>query len=116
MTRAFQNEPEKGRRCDICYAVRIQKTAQKASELGIPVFATVMSLSPWKKAAVINRIGGMSAARYGLKFLEADFKKKNGFHQSVALSRDMGIYRQNYCGCRFSLEAARLRGAGGAKS
>ena len=114
LTRAFRNEPEKGRRCDICYAVRIQKTAQKASELGIPVFTTVMSLSPWKKAAVINRIGRMFAARHGLMFLEADFKKKSGFHHSVALSREKGIYRQNYCGCLFSLEAARRRGAGGA--
>lgn len=113
LTRTFRNEPEKGRRCDICYAMRLGKTAERASSLGIPVFTTVMTLSPWKKAAVINRIGRMFAARHGLHFLEADFKKKDGFLHSVALSREKKIYRQSYCGCLPSLEAARGRAAGG---
>jgi len=98
----FKDEPEKGRRCDICYAIRLHKTAQKANELGINSFTTVMSLSPWKKAYVLNRMGSMFAKKYGLHFLDADFKKKDGFKKSIDLSRRYHLYRQNYCGCRYS--------------
>jgi len=103
ITEKHKNEPEKGRRCDICYAVRIQKTAEKASELVFAVFTTVMSLSPWKKADVLNRLGRMFARRYKLHFLEANFKRKDGFKKSVELSRDFGLYRQEYCGCIYSM-------------
>ena len=106
----FKDEQEKGRRCDVCYALRLQRTAETASGQGFDIFATVMSLSPWKKAAVINRIGRQFGKRYGLRFLEADFKKKNGFKKSVDLSRGHGLYRQNYCGCLYSLEAQKARG------
>ena len=68
-----------------------------------------MSLSPWKKAAVMNRIGRQFAARHGIAFLEADFKKKDGFKKSVDLSRAHGLYRQDYCGCVYSRDAARKR-------
>jgi predicted adenine nucleotide alpha hydrolase (AANH) superfamily ATPase len=71
-----------------------------------------MSLSPWKKAAVMNRIGRQFAARTGVAFLEADFKKKDGFKKSVELSRAHGLYRQDYCGCLYSREAARARTRG----
>jgi predicted adenine nucleotide alpha hydrolase (AANH) superfamily ATPase len=99
--RAFGNEPEKGRRCDICCALRLDRTARRALEAGIPVFTTIMSISPWKKAEAINRIGRRLAAKYGLRFLEADFKKKGGFEKSVELSRRYGLYRQNFCGCAY---------------
>lgn len=102
ITQKFKEEPEKGRRCDVCYALRLERTAQKASELGFDIFATVMSLSPWKKAESLNRMGRMFASRYGIRFLEADFKKKNGFRKSIELSKDHGLYRQNYCGCVYS--------------
>lgn len=101
-THKHRNEPEKGRRCDICYALRLQRTALTASSLGFDGFTTVMSLSPWKKAAVLNRIGRMFGRRYGVGFLEADFKKKNGFRKSIALSRELNLYRQDYCGCAYS--------------
>jgi predicted adenine nucleotide alpha hydrolase (AANH) superfamily ATPase len=101
-TRKFKDEPEKGRRCDICYALRLKRTAEKAVELGLRQFATVMSLSPWKKVDALNRIGSMFGRRYGLSFLEANFKKKAGFEKSVELSRRYGLYRQNYCGCSSS--------------
>jgi len=101
-TKKFKDEPEKGRRCDICYALRLGRAAQKASALGIPSFTTIMSLSPWKKADVLNRIGRMLGRRHQVRFLEADFKKKGGFEKSVSLSRQHGIYRQNYCGCVYS--------------
>ena len=106
VTEKHKDEPEKGRRCDICYALRIQKTAEKASELGFAFFTTVMSLSPWKKSDVLNRQGIMFARRYRLRFLEADFKKKDGFKKSVELSRDFGLYRQEYCGCIYSMRQA----------
>jgi predicted adenine nucleotide alpha hydrolase (AANH) superfamily ATPase len=109
LTRKFKDEPEKGRRCDVCYAARLGRTAERAAREGFDAFATVMSLSPWKKAAVMNRIGRQFAARYGLAFLEADFKKKDGFKKSVDLSRAHGLYRQDYCGCLYSREAARKR-------
>jgi predicted adenine nucleotide alpha hydrolase (AANH) superfamily ATPase len=102
ITQKFKEEPEKGRRCDVCYAMRLEKTAQKASELGFDIFTTVMSLSPWKKAESLNRMGRMFASRHGIRFLEADFKKKDGFRKSIELSKDHGLYRQNYCGCVYS--------------
>ncbi len=102
MTRRFRDEPEKGRRCDVCYALRLQKTAWTAREKGFDLFATVMSLSPWKKAPTMNRIGKMFSARYGVSFLESDFKKKDGFRKSVVLSKGLGLYRQDYCGCASS--------------
>lgn len=102
LTRKFKDEPEKGRRCDVCYALRLEKTARKAAELDFDLFTTVMSLSPWKKAETLNRIGKMFGRRYKIKFLEADFKKKDGFKKSVELSKSLGLYRQNYCGCIYS--------------
>ncbi|MBN1940337.1 MAG: epoxyqueuosine reductase QueH [Candidatus Aminicenantes bacterium] len=102
MARPWAGEPEKGRRCAICYAMRLDRTARRAVDLGLPVFATVMSISPWKDAALLNRIGTRLGRKYGLRFLEADFKKKDGFRKSVEVSRRLGLYRQDYCGCRFS--------------
>jgi len=102
ITKKFKDEPEKGRRCDICYAMRLERTARKASELGFDIFATVMSLSPWKKAGVLNRTGRMFAHRYGIDFLEANFKKEDGFKKSIELSKLHHLYRQHYCGCLYS--------------
>jgi predicted adenine nucleotide alpha hydrolase (AANH) superfamily ATPase len=99
LTAKFRDEPEKGRRCDVCYAMRLRATAEAARNAGIGLFTTVMSLSPWKKAEVMNRIGRQFAVRYGLSFLAADFKKKDGFRKSVAMSKDACLYRQDYCGC-----------------
>ena len=101
-TDRFKGEPEKGRRCDICYAVRLDRTARKALELGLPAFTTIMSVSPWKKADVLNRIGRLTGWKYNLQFLEGDFKKKGGFQKSVEISRRYELYRQNYCGCVYS--------------
>ena len=116
LTAKFRDEPEKGRRCDICYAVRLGQTAACAAAQGFDFFTTVMSLSPWKKAGALNRIGRMFGRRHGVSFLEADFKKKDGFRKSVILSRGMDLYRQDYCGCVYSLEAARGRKHGPEKT
>jgi len=109
ITKKFKDEPEKGKRCDICYAMRLERTARKASELGFDIFTTVMSLSPWKKADVLNRVGRMLAHRHGIDFLEANFKKKDGFKKSIELSTLHNLYRQNYCGCLYSLQETKAK-------
>lgn len=109
LTRKFRDDPERGRRCDVCYAIRLGRTAARAAREGFDAFTTVMTLSPHKKAAVLNRIGRQFGARCGVAFLESDFKKKDGFKKSVELSRARGLYRQDYCGCVYSREEARRR-------
>jgi len=111
MTRPYPNEPEKGLRCSICYAMRLDRTARRARERGFPAFATIMSVSPWKDARKLNRIGALLGRKYGLQYLEADFKKKDGFRKSVEISRRLGLYRQNDCGCRFSKRIPAALGA-----
>jgi len=101
--KGFENEPEGGKRCEICYQFRLDKSAQYAEEEGIPWLATTLSISPHKKAAVINAIGNAAAKKYGINFFNADFKKKNGFKISCELSEKYQLYRQDYCGCLFSL-------------
>lgn len=103
LTRKFKDEPEMGRRCDVCYALRLERTGRVAACQGFDLFTTVMSLSPHKKAESINRIGRMFGRRHGLSFLEANFKKQDGFRKSVALSRGLDLYRQDYCGCLYSI-------------
>ncbi|MCP2604861.1 epoxyqueuosine reductase QueH [Candidatus Aminicenantes bacterium AH-873-B07] len=102
MVKGFENEPEKGRRCDICYAMRLDRTVKKAKDEGFDTFTTIMTISPWKKAQKINQIGRMLGNKHKINFLEADFKKKDGFKKSVELSKKFNLYRQNYCGCTFS--------------
>jgi predicted adenine nucleotide alpha hydrolase (AANH) superfamily ATPase len=98
----LEGEPERGRRCEACVRLRLRETARKASELGVPAFGTVLTVSPKKDAAMVNRVGREEGERAGVRFVEADLKKGNGFLSSVAASREMGIYRQRYCGCRYS--------------
>lgn len=109
LTQKYKDEPEKGRRCEICYAIRLERTGRRAAELHLDAFTTVMSLSPWKRVEVINRLGKLYGEKHGLRFLEADFKKKDGFRKSVSLSRELGLYRQDYCGCLYSLRARKSR-------
>jgi predicted adenine nucleotide alpha hydrolase (AANH) superfamily ATPase len=82
--------------------MRLEKTARKASELGYDMFTTVMSISPLKKADVLNRLGKMFSRKFRMDFLEANFKKKDGFKKSVELSKSHGVIRQDYCGCLYS--------------
>jgi predicted adenine nucleotide alpha hydrolase (AANH) superfamily ATPase len=102
ITSKFKDEPEKGRRCDVCYAIRLEKTAEKAAAGRFDMFTTVMSLSPWKKAEVMNKIGRMFGQRFKIGFLAANFKKKDGFKKSTELSKRHNLYRQEYCGCIYS--------------
>ncbi len=96
---------EGGERCRKCYFLRLEKTAKTAKELGYDYFATTLTISPLKNAEMINAIGFELAEKYGVKYLPSDFKKRNGYLQSVSLSKEFSLYRQNYCGCRFSKDA-----------
>lgn len=97
-----ENEPEGGKRCYICYKMRLEETARIAKENGFDYFTTTLSISPHKNIKWIFDIGEQVGNKYGVKFLKADFKKRNGFKSSIVLSKYYKMYRQNYCGCVFS--------------
>jgi len=100
LTKGSENEPEGGKRCSVCYRMRLEYTALKARELGIEHFTTTLSISPHKDSALINRIGKEIA---GECFKEYNFKKEDGFKKSNQFSLTHGLYRQNYCGCVYSI-------------
>ncbi len=102
MAKGMENEPERGKRCYACYALRLTKTAQIAKENGYEWFATTLTLSPYKNAEWLNEIGEKVGSRYAVHYLYTDFKKKGGYHRSIELSSVYGLYRQDFCGCRFS--------------
>jgi len=101
--KGMENEPEGGQRCFACYALRLEKTAQEAQKGGFDYFTTTLSISPHKNAQELNRIGDEIAAEYGVKYLFSDFKKKGGYKRSCELSAEYGMYRQDYCGCIYSI-------------
>lgn len=102
LTKGYEKEPERGKRCYLCYRMRLTETARKAQENNFDYFTTDLSISPHKDTTKINQIGQELESQYGIKFLEADFKKANGFKKSIELSRKENFYRQNYCGCLYS--------------
>ncbi len=97
-----EQEKEGGSRCHICYNMRLEETAKLAKEKGYDYFTTTLSISPYKNAKVLNEIGEALAKKYGINYLYADFKKKNGYKRSIELSKEYNLYRQNYCGCKYS--------------
>ncbi len=102
--RGLEDEPEGGRRCFKCYRLRMEKAAAAAAEKGFDYFCTTLSLSPLKNAQKINEIGFELQEKYGVKWLPSDFKKKEGYKRSIELSREYKLYRQNFCGCVFSVK------------
>lgn len=100
--KGLEDRKEGGERCFKCYTLRMETTAQKAKELGFDYFSTVLSISPLKNAQWINEIGEKLSEKYGIKFLNGDFKKKNRYLRSTEISREYELYRQDYCGCVFS--------------
>lgn len=102
MARGLEGEPEGGRRCRACYRLRLEEAARAAKERGLEYFTTTLTISPLKNAAAINRIGEELAEKYGVKHLPSDFKKKDGYKRSIELSKEYGLYRQDYCGCVYS--------------
>lgn len=101
----LRSEPEGGKRCDLCFALRLSETARKAGELGIDYFTTTMSVSPHKNYDKIKTLGMTLEESTSSRYLDVDFKKKNGFGRSVELSKKYGLYRQNFCGCEFARAA-----------
>lgn len=102
ISKGLENEPERGARCMKCYRLRLEHSAQIAKEQGFDYFTTTLSISPMKNADALNSIGAALADKYGVRYLFSDFKKREGYKRSIELSREYNLYRQNYCGCRFS--------------
>ena len=103
--RGLEQEREGGKRCFVCYELRMREAARLAREGGYDYFTTTLSISPLKNAAKINEIGEALEKEYGVRHLPSDFKKRNGYKRSIELSREYELYRQNYCGCVYSKKA-----------
>ncbi len=102
LVKGFEKEPEKGKRCEICFKMRLEETAKKAKELGIKNIATTLTSSIYKDSSLINKIGEAIAQKYDLKFFRLNFDKKGVDPKSLKLSKELNLYRQKYCGCIFS--------------
>ena len=103
LVKGHEADPERGGRCRICYNDRLKQTAVKAKELGFSRFTTTLTVSPHKDAKAIITLGNELASKYGLTFLDRDFKKQDGFKKACTLSKELNLYRQEYCGCEFSI-------------
>lgn len=103
MARGLEQVSEGGERCFRCYELRLRETARLAAERGFDYFTTTLTISPLKNAAKLNEIGGLLGEEYQTVWLPADFKKKNGYKRSIELSKEYNLYRQDYCGCVFSV-------------
>lgn len=101
--KGLESEPEGGKRCAVCYRLRLEHTANRAAAEGFDFFTTTLTVSPYKHADVLNAIGKELAEEVGVPYLFSDFKKKDGYKRSCTLAAEYGLYRQDYCGCRFSL-------------
>lgn len=98
----YETEPEKGFRCDKCIELRLLKTVQKAKELGVNTFATSLIISPHKNIEKIFYISKEIANEHGIDYLDINFRKNDGFLKTNQISRNLNLYRQNYCGCKFA--------------
>ena len=98
----LEKEKEGGSRCTACFDLRLEITAQYMRDNDYDYFATTLTVSPHKNAKLINEIGNKLASKYNVKYLESDFKKKDGYLRSIRLSKELDLYRQDYCGCSFS--------------
>ncbi len=104
--KGLEEEPERGKRCHVCYRIRLKKTAEYARSGGYGYFATTLTLSPLKDAAVLNETGIALEKEVGVRYLCSDFKKGDGVLRSKELCEKYGLYRQNFCGCAFSKKEA----------
>lgn len=101
--KGLEDEPEGGKRCEACIKMRMEKAAEQAKKQGAAYFATTLTVSPHKNAVYINKTGEQLQGQLDIPYLVSDFKKKNGYKRSTELCRIHDIYRQNYCGCVFSI-------------
>lgn len=102
----LEEAPEGGERCHLCYEQRLRGTAEYGKEHGFDWFCSTLTVSPYKNATLLNEIGQELSEEYGIKYLLSDFKKKEGYKRSINISKEMELYRQEYCGCEFSLRDA----------
>lgn len=102
ISKGLEDEPERGKRCYKCYELRMDNAAKYAKENGFDLFTTTLSISPHKNAKWLNEIGMSLSKKYNIDYLYSDFKKNNGYLRSIQLSKEYGLYRQNYCGCIYS--------------
>ena len=102
LTKELKDEPEGGKRCTVCFSLRLKETAKRAKENSFDYFTTTLTVSPHKNSELINKLGIEIGERVGVKFLVADFKKREGYKRSIELSKEFDLYRQNYCGCLYS--------------
>jgi predicted adenine nucleotide alpha hydrolase (AANH) superfamily ATPase len=102
LIRGYENEPEEGKRCEICIGHSLLETARKAKELGFDCFTTTLTNSPKKRIEMITKLGFQIEKKINIKYLETNFKKNNGYLKSVRMSKKLNIYRQSYCGCKYS--------------
>lgn len=107
--KGYEHIPEGGERCFICYRLRLERAAKYAAEHGFDYFCSTLSISPLKNAAKLNEIGVELSEIYKTSHLPSDFKKRGGYLRSIELSKEHGLYRQNYCGCVFSKKEAEQR-------
>lgn len=103
VAKGLEGEKEGGKRCTECFILRLEETAKKAKEIGADYFCTTLTVSPHKNSQLLNELGIKAQEKYGVKFLCSDFKKKEGYKRSTELSAQLGLYRQNYCGCKYSM-------------
>lgn len=101
--RDFAAEPEGGRRCALCFRLQLEAAAEYAYAQGFTHLSTTLTISPHKDPALINEIGARAAAKRGLVWVERVWRRNDGFKKSVAESKRLGLYRQNYCGCKYSI-------------
>ncbi len=106
MAKGLEHAPEGGVRCHRCYEMRMDKAAQTAKQFGYEYFTSTLSISPLKNAEKLNEIGEKAGEKWGVKHLPSDFKKRDGYKRSVELSKEYGLYRQDFCGCEFSKKTA----------
>lgn len=102
--KGLEDIPEGGARCKKCFYLRLEKTAKLAKENNYDFFGTTLTVSPYKNHLIINAIGEELSKKYNIKFLYSDFKKQDGYKNSIELSKKYNLYRQHYCGCLFSKE------------
>lgn len=103
VAKGLETQKEGGSRCELCFDIRLSKTAEIAKIKGFDAFTTTLTVSPHKNADLINKIGVENGNKYGVEFLAENFKKQDGYLRSIKLSNELGLYRQKYCGCRFSI-------------
>lgn len=102
IAKGLETASEGGERCFKCYRLRLEYAVNYAKQHGYDYFCTTLSISPMKNAAKLNEIGTELSGIYSVNWLPSDFKKRGGYKRSIELSREYGLYRQNYCGCDFS--------------